>query len=95
MIGTDAVRACVREGKTHQLINFLQTGGKVGMQTLETHLAKLTKRGTISIVDAVSKANNPIALKGELDRCGIKVPADLGLEPTSPSAATWEVVAKA
>ena len=43
MVGTDAVRALVREGKTQQLFNVLQTGSQFGMQTLESHLARLVQ----------------------------------------------------
>jgi twitching motility protein PilT len=59
MIGTDAVRSLIREGKTTQLFNVLQTGSQFGMQTLEAHLARLVQMGLISPDEACSKANNP------------------------------------
>jgi twitching motility protein PilT len=59
MVGTDAVRSLIREGKTAQLGNVLQTGTQFGMQTLEAHLAKLCSQGLITADDALSKANNP------------------------------------
>ncbi len=49
LIATDAVRALVREGKTHQLRNALVTGRAVGMQTLESHLSELVVRGEITL----------------------------------------------
>ena len=52
LVGTDAVRALIREGKTHQLRNTIVTGRAAGMQTLETHLSELVVRGEIALADA-------------------------------------------
>lgn len=52
LVGTDAVRALIREGKTHQLRNTIVTGRAAGMQTLETHLSELVVRGAITLADA-------------------------------------------
>lgn len=41
LIATDAVRATIREGRTHQLRNVMLTGRQSGMQTFEHHLAAL------------------------------------------------------
>jgi twitching motility protein PilT len=59
LIGTDAVRAMIREGKTHQLRNAISTGRATGMRTLETSLSDLVVRGTISIDAARLAANRP------------------------------------
>jgi twitching motility protein PilT len=59
LIATDAVRAMIREGKTHQLRNALSTGRSAGMQPLETHLTDLVVRGRISLDDARAVANHP------------------------------------
>jgi twitching motility protein PilT len=59
LIATDAVRALVREGKTPQLLNLLQTGSKFGMSTLEQELVKLVNQGLITLEDAIGKANRP------------------------------------
>jgi twitching motility protein PilT len=59
LIGTDAVRAMIREGKTHQLRNAITTGRAAGMRTLETSLSDLVVRGTISIDAARQAANRP------------------------------------
>ncbi|MCB9881541.1 MAG: type IV pilus twitching motility protein PilT [Planctomycetes bacterium] len=74
MIATDAVRSCIREGKTPQLINMLQTGARQGMQTLETALAELVMRGLVTPDDAVSKANNPDQIHSALAAEGGGVP---------------------
>ena len=59
MIGTDAVRAIIRDGKTHQLRNAIATGRAGGMQTLESHLSELIVRGTIDAHTARALANRP------------------------------------
>ena len=58
MVGTDAVRALIREGKTHQLRNAIVTGRAHGMQTLETHLSELVMRGEIALGDAQAATNH-------------------------------------
>ena len=47
MTGTDAVLNLIRENKTHQLSSAMQTGSRDGMNTLNSHLAKLVKEGKI------------------------------------------------
>jgi twitching motility protein PilT len=59
LIGTDAVRAMIRDGKTHQLRNAIATGRAAGMRTLETSLSELVVRGTVSLAAARSAANRP------------------------------------
>ncbi len=59
MVGTDAVRALIREGKTHQLRNTIVTGRAAGMQTLEGHLSELVTRGEVSLVDAQAVTTRP------------------------------------
>jgi twitching motility protein PilT len=88
MVGTDAVRSLVREGKTPQLINILQTSGSSGMQTLEASLAKCVLERKATPEDAVAKANNPQALTQVLEKAGFKVrPPDIDCPPSySPSA---------
>ena len=47
LVATDAVRALVREGKTHNLRNVMLTSRHLGMQTLETHLHEMRLTGNI------------------------------------------------
>lgn len=63
MLGTSAVKTLVREGKTHQLDNVMQTSQEVGMNTMEMALADLIKKGAISIEVAQSFSLRPEALK--------------------------------
>jgi twitching motility protein PilT len=59
LIGTDAVRAMIRDGKTHQLRNAIATGRGAGMRTLETSLTDLVVRGSVALDAARAIANRP------------------------------------
>jgi twitching motility protein PilT len=59
MVITPAISNLIREGKTAQIYSAIQTGGKLGMQTLEKVLADLYKAGTISFEAAISKTSKP------------------------------------
>lgn len=48
---TPAVRNLIREGKTHQIISSIQTGGKLGMRTLESAVKELYEQGLVSMED--------------------------------------------
>lgn len=48
LIATHAVRAMVREGKTHQIPSSIQTGKKYGMQTLDDAIMGHLQAGRIS-----------------------------------------------
>ena len=63
LVGTDAVRALIREGKTHQLRNTIVTGRAAGMQTLETHLSELVMRGEIALADAQAATSRPAEIR--------------------------------
>jgi len=56
LVGTPAVQALIREGKTHQLYSVMETSAKVGMQTLDRALLNLYKKGMISHEEALRKA---------------------------------------
>ena len=59
MLGTIGVRNLIREGKTHQLTNIIQSGTQHGMQTFDASLKSLYQEGIISHQDAVAHASNP------------------------------------
>ena len=48
MISTPAIRNLIREKKTHQIQNQIQTGSKFGMQTMDSSLLKLYDEKIIS-----------------------------------------------
>ena len=47
MIVTPALRNLIREGKTQHMESYLQTGGRYGMQTMETAVERLQKEGKV------------------------------------------------
>jgi twitching motility protein PilT len=63
MINTPAIANLIREGKTAQLYSQIQTGGELGMQTLEKALADLVTHGDIDLPEALSKASKPAELE--------------------------------
>ncbi|MCL5773199.1 MAG: type IV pilus twitching motility protein PilT [Firmicutes bacterium] len=63
MIATSAIRNLIREGKTHQIYNALQTGLKHGMQTMEQCLMDLYSSKQVSYEDAVSHTMHPEDLR--------------------------------
>ncbi|NLC57801.1 MAG: type IV pilus twitching motility protein PilT [Armatimonadetes bacterium] len=59
MVATPAIRSLIREGKTHQLPTEIQSGGELGMQSLDSHLAQLLQWGKVKYEDALAKCSNP------------------------------------
>ena len=57
LINTPAIANLIREGKTAQIYSAIQTGGRLGMVTLENSLAELVKKKTIRPEDALSKSS--------------------------------------
>src|SRR5574337_789838 len=55
LIGTAAVRNLIREGKVHQIPSAMQTGQKVGMQTLDMSLLDLVNKGLVTKEEAQSR----------------------------------------
>jgi twitching motility protein PilT len=53
-----AVRAIIRESKTHMIDNLIQTSGEQGMVNMETSLAILVREGKISLETAQQYASN-------------------------------------
>ena len=56
LMGNEAVRNLVREGKSRQMRNIIATGGPEGMQTIEMDLARLVSAGLVAmeIAQAIS-----------------------------------------
>ena len=63
LLATDAARALVREDKMIQLLSVMQTGKKLGMQTLEGHLNDLIAAKVITYEEAMMRANAPEVLR--------------------------------
>ncbi|MEN0107941.1 MAG: type IV pilus twitching motility protein PilT [Pseudomonas sp.] len=59
MIGTPAIRNLIREDKVAQMYSAIQTGGALGMQTLDSCLKGLVAKGLVSKDAAREKAKTP------------------------------------
>lgn len=63
MVANSAVRNTIREGKTHQLPNIIQTSAAEGMIAMDKVLAELVSKGEITIDNALTWALDPKAFK--------------------------------
>ncbi len=68
MIATDAIRSLIRDGKTYRITSDIQTGGRMGMVTLDASLLALYMEGAISFEHMVRLADNPSALVEKLEQ---------------------------
>jgi twitching motility protein PilT len=59
MINTPALANLIREAKTAQIYSQIQTGGQLGMQTLEKALADMVKQGDIALDEARTHSTKP------------------------------------
>ncbi len=57
LLGSSALTAMIREGKTYQITNLMQAGIGLGMQTMDLALERLMLAGTISPEAAIAKAS--------------------------------------
>jgi twitching motility protein PilT len=64
MVGTPAIRNLIREAKVAQMYSSIQTGGSLGMQTMDQCLTDLVRRNVISVNDARMKAENKANFAG-------------------------------
>jgi twitching motility protein PilT len=55
LVGIPAVRNLIREAKLHQIPSAMQTGQQHGMQTMETAVAELGKKGLLEVPAATLK----------------------------------------
>lgn len=59
MIGTNAVKNLIREGKIHQLPSAIQTSQNIGMKTMEMSLLEFLSNNLITAETAIEKGLNP------------------------------------
>ena len=59
MIGTPAIRNLIREDKIAQMYSAIQTGGALGMTTLDQSLTDMVQRRLITREAAREKAKMP------------------------------------
>jgi twitching motility protein PilT len=66
LMGTEAVRNLIREGKSRQLRNVVATGGPEGMQTIEMDLARLVSAGLVTMDMAQSISAYPAEIQAQV-----------------------------
>jgi twitching motility protein PilT len=66
LMGTEAVRNLIREGKSRQLRNVVATGGPDGMQTIEMDLARLVTSGLVTMEVAQSASAYPGEIQAQV-----------------------------
>ena len=70
LVISEAIRSCIREGKTHQVASQIQTGSVHGMQTQANGLAELVRRGLVLEDAAIGVANNLEELRNQITNGG-------------------------
>ena len=63
MLGSDAVKNIIREGKTFMLDNIINTNSQIGMLSLERSLAQIVQRGDVPFELALKYTQKPDELK--------------------------------
>lgn len=58
MVANSAIRNLIRENKTYQIQNIIQTGSKEGMQSMDQDLVNLYRKGFISKDSALSRCTD-------------------------------------
>ncbi len=58
LVGNPGVAAAIREAKTAMLSSLIQAGGGQGMQAMDVALERLVRAGTVTLDDALEKAQD-------------------------------------
>ncbi len=70
MIVNPAVRALIRDDKAHQIMSIIQTGGKLGMRTMNQSIFELYRSGSVTYEDSVLYSPDQTELKRLMERSG-------------------------
>ncbi|MBM4060744.1 MAG: type IV pilus twitching motility protein PilT [Planctomycetes bacterium] len=68
MIVNPAIRALIRDNKAHQIMSTIQTGGAVGMRTMNQSLFELYRSGQISYEDALGHTGDEADFQRLMER---------------------------
>ncbi len=68
MIVNPAIRALIRDNKAHQIMSIIQTGGQLGMKTMNQSIYELYRSGAVSYEDAVQHSPDPADFQRLLER---------------------------
>jgi twitching motility protein PilT len=63
LLGSPALATMIRDGKTFQVPNLMQSGGAQGMQTMDAALERLMIEGLVKPEDAIEKASDKEAFQ--------------------------------
>ena len=66
MLATSAIRALIRDGKGHQIYSQIQTGGRLGMNTMAQSLGTLVRSGRVSMAEAEMRVSDPSELRNHV-----------------------------
>ena len=80
MVNTPAVANLIRQGKIDQLETAMQSGGSIGMQTMDSALMDLARRGKITAIEAYQQANNKHKFKKLVEEEQVLEQADTGTD---------------
>ena len=74
MLANPAIRALIRDNKTHQIASVIQTSGATGMKTMNQAVYELYRAGKVSFEDAMANCTD----QAELNRLLQRTPAKSG-----------------
>jgi twitching motility protein PilT len=72
LVCTPAVKATIREGKTHQIYTLMQVGQKFGMQTMNQALFTAYANMQITLNEALGRSTDHQELQGMITKSGLK-----------------------
>ncbi len=75
MIATTSIQALIRENKTYRIASDIQTGGQIGMISLDAHLMNLVNRGLIDPNEAIEKSQMPESMREGMLASGVQLKA--------------------
>ncbi len=78
MFGSPALGALIREGKAHQVTNYIRQGARRGMVSMDDSLRALVEQGIVEPAAALEKALEKDHMRGWLRERGEEVPDDVG-----------------
>lgn len=67
LLNTPDVRSSIREGKTHQIFNHMDTGGSKGQVLFNNSLLRLVRTHQVSLADAMMASPDPDRLRKEAE----------------------------
>jgi twitching motility protein PilT len=74
MICLTSIANLIREAKTHQMVNIIQSGARFGMHTLDQHLTDLIRGGQVTFEEALAKAQDPVSLEAQCGQFKGRIP---------------------